>query len=127
GLLTLDDALDGFPDARWNLDVKTAAAAEPVGRLVAPHAHRILVTSFSDERRRAALVAAAAAGAPLPPATSGGSATIARVVAAVMSRSRRLSTRMLRGVDALQIPERQGRVRVLSDRLVRFAHAAGVE
>jgi len=127
GLLTLDDALDGFPDARWNLDVKAAAAAEPVGRLVAPHAHRILVTSFSDERRRAALVAAAAAGAPLPPATSGGSATIARVVAAVMSRSRRLSTRMLRGVDALQIPERQGRVRVLSDRLVRFAHAAGVE
>lgn len=127
GLLTLDAALDGFPDARWNLDVKAAAAASPVGRLVAPHAHRVLVTSFSDERRLAALAASADAGAPVAPATSAGSATIARVVAGVLSRSRRLSTRMLRGVDALQIPERQGRVRILSDRLLRFAHAAGVE
>lgn len=127
GLLTLRAALDGFPEARWNLDVKALGAAEPVGRLIAPHTRRVLVTSFSDERRLAALAASAAAGAEMPPATSGGSATIARVTAAALSHSGRLTARTLRGLDALQIPERHGRVRVLSDRLIRFAHRAGVE
>lgn len=127
GLLTLAAALDGFPDARWNLDVKAAAAAAPVGRLVAPRTRRVLVTSFADDRRLTALAASADAGAETPPATSPGSATIARVLGAVAARSGRLAARMLRGVDALQIPERHGRVRVLSDRLVRYAHAVGVE
>ncbi|MFT4229610.1 MAG: glycerophosphodiester phosphodiesterase family protein, partial [Microbacterium sp.] len=63
GLLTLAAALDGFPDAFWNLDVKAAAAADAVGRLIAPHVDRVLVTSFSDARRRAALASAAAEGA----------------------------------------------------------------
>ncbi|HEX5858886.1 MAG TPA: glycerophosphodiester phosphodiesterase family protein [Microbacterium sp.] len=127
GLITLAQALDAFPGVRFNLDVKAADAAVPVGRLVAPHAERVLVTSFSDVRRRAALDAAVAAGAGIRPATSGGSRTILDVVAAVSVRSRRLAARALAGVDALQIPERHGRLRVLSRRLVDVAHAFGVE
>ncbi len=127
GLLTLAAALDGFPDARWNLDVKAAAAAEDVGRLVAPHGRRVLVTSFSDARRRAALAAAAMAGARILPATSPGTSTIARMVAAARAGTAGLTRRILRGVDALQIPERQGRLPILTDRLIRLAHAAGVE
>ena len=50
GLITLAQALDAFPAVRFNLDVKAAAAATPVGRIVAPHADRVLVTSFSDDR-----------------------------------------------------------------------------
>ncbi|WES65516.1 glycerophosphodiester phosphodiesterase family protein [Microbacter sp. GSS18] len=129
GLITLTQALESFPESRFNLDVKAPAAAESVGRIVARHAERVLLTSFSDTRRRAALAAAADAGVRggVLPATSPGSATIARLLAAVSLRSRALATRVLRGVDALQIPERQGRIRVVSPRLIDMAHASGVE
>lgn len=127
GLLTLRDALEGFPETRWNLDVKAAAAAAEMGRLVAPHAERVLLASFSDARRRAALAAAAAAGAAVRPATSAGSATIARVLGAAAAAPASVLRRVLRGVDVLQIPQRQGAVRVLTDRLIRRAHDAGVE
>ena len=38
-----------------------------------------------------------------------------------------LSKRAMRGVDALQVPLRHRGVPVVSDRLIRRAHAAGVE
>lgn len=127
GLLTLAAALDAFPQLCWNLDVKAARAAVPTGVLAAPHADRVLLTSFSDRRRRRALRAAADAGAALRPATSAGRATIARLLAATAAGSSRLAARALAGVDAVQIPERQGAVRVLSPRLLRFVHRAGAE
>lgn len=127
GLVTLTQALDAFPTLRFNLDVKAAAAAEPVGRIVARHGARVLVTSFSDERRRAALAAAQEVGRGIRPATSAGTATIVRVLAALAVRSRRLAARALRSIDALQIPERRGRLRVLSPRLIAAAHDSGVE
>ncbi|MGN7968297.1 glycerophosphodiester phosphodiesterase family protein [Microbacterium sp. 22296] len=127
GLITLAQALEAFPEVRFNLDVKAAAAAEHVGRLVAPHTARVLLTSFSDERRHAALRAVAAAGATLPPATSPGSSTVARLVAARALHRKTRVRRLLAGLDALQIPERQGPVRVVTDGLIRDAHAAGVE
>ncbi|RZI93809.1 MAG: glycerophosphodiester phosphodiesterase, partial [Microbacterium sp.] len=89
GLVTLRQALDSFPTLRFNLDVKAEAAAEPAGRIVARHAERVLLTSFSDDRRRRALSAAHAAGGE--PATSAGSSTIGRTLAAAStprSRSR---------------------------------------
>jgi glycerophosphoryl diester phosphodiesterase len=127
GLITLAQALDAFPTLRFNLDVKATDAASAVGRTVAPFADRVLVTSFSDERRRAALLAAAAAGSGVRPATSGGRGTIARVLAAVAARSDRLVARALGGIDALQVPERRGRVRIATPRLVAAAHRHGVE
>lgn len=127
GLLTLEQALEAFPTVRFNLDVKAAGAADAVGRLVAPHGERVLLTSFSDARRRTALAAAESAGGGIRPATSAGSATITRLIAALALRSRRGIRRALQDVDALQVPERQGRVRVVSPRLVDAAHAHGVE
>lgn len=127
GLLTLEQALDAFPTVRFNLDVKAAGAAEAVGRLVAPHGHRVLLTSFSDERRLAALTAAEAAGRGIRPATSAGSTTITRLLAALALRSGRRAARALEGVDALQVPERQRRLRIVSPRLIDAAHAQGVE
>jgi glycerophosphoryl diester phosphodiesterase len=127
GLITLAQALDAFPTLRFNLDVKATDAASPVGATVAPFGDRVLVTSFSDERRRAALLAAAAARGGVRPATSGGRGTIARVLSAVAARSDRLVTRALAGIDALQVPERQGRLRIVTPRLVAAAHRHGVE
>lgn len=127
GLITLAQALEAFPELRFNLDVKTAAAADGVGRLVAPHAERVLVTSFSDDRRLEALAAAHAAGAAQRPATSPGQATVVRLLAArALRRSGRVGA-LLDGLDALQVPERQGPLRIVTRGLVRDAHAHGVE
>jgi len=125
GLAILPDVLRAFPDARFNLDVKADAAAEPVGELVAREAHRVLLTSFSDRRREIALRAARDRGGE--PATSAGSATTALVLAALAARLPRVAARRLAGIQALQIPERQRGIRVLSRRLLDVAHSVGVE
>ncbi len=128
GLLTLGEALEAFPRARFNLDVKAAEAAEPMGRIVAPHAERVLLTSFSERFRIAALRAAEAAGGTAGrPATAPGRAALIRILLATAVGARRRTAGLLAGFDALQIPERQGAIRVLSRRLLEAAHRAGVE
>ncbi len=127
GLVTLEQALEAFPSVRLNLDVKAAGAAIPVGRAVARYGARVLLTSFSDERRLAALGAAKASASGVAPATSAGTGTIARLLAAVRVGAKRAVRRLLTDVDAIQIPERRGRLRVLTPRLLRAAHDSGVE
>jgi len=125
GLLTVADALDAFPDTRFNIDVKTAEASVPLGSAVAPHAHRVLVTSFSDRHRLAALRATIDAGAEIRPATSGGRSVIARLRA--LSAARLFPARVLRDVDAVQIPESHSGIRLFTPSLLRAAHRHGVE
>ena len=125
GLLTVAEALDSFPDTRFNIDVKTDAATAALGPILAEHTHRVLVTSFSDANRRATVAATLRAGASIRPATSGGSRTIAAVRA--LSALRVSPARVLRGIDALQIPERHGRLQVLTPALLRAAHRQDVE
>ncbi|GAA1693808.1 glycerophosphodiester phosphodiesterase [Microbacterium sediminicola] len=124
-LITLRDALRDFPRTRFNLDVKAPAAAVPVGTLVAPHAERVLLTSFSDARRHAALAAAHKAGGS--PATSGGRETIVKLLAGIAVRSDRLVRSALAGIDALQLPERRGAVRIVTPRLLHVARMLSVE
>lgn len=126
GLITLAQALEAFPDLRFNLDVKSEAVAEPVGRLVAEHADRVLVASFSDARRRRALAEADHLGAARP-AASAGTRTVALVLLAASLGLRPLVGRLLRGVDALQVPERQGPIQVITRRFVDAVHHHGVE
>lgn len=126
GLLTLEDALEMFPEVRFNIDVKAAAAAERAGRLAAPHAERVLLTSFSDETRLRALRAASGIGGSLH-ATSPGRSGIIRLLTALTVRSRRRISAALEGIEALQIPIRQGPLPVLTPRLVSEAHRHGVE
>ncbi|GAA2891212.1 glycerophosphodiester phosphodiesterase family protein [Microbacterium esteraromaticum] len=125
GLLTVADALDVFPDVRFNIDVKTPAAAGPLGPALAPHADRVLVTSFSDRNRLAALASTERAGAEIRPATSGGRSVIARLRA--LSAVRLSPARVLRDIDAVQIPEVHGRLRLFTPSLLRAAHRHGVE
>ncbi|MFE1663513.1 glycerophosphodiester phosphodiesterase family protein [Microbacterium sp. P02] len=131
GLISLPQALESFPTLRFNLDVKAPDAAADVGRLVAKDGARVLLTSFSDARRRAACEAAESEierrGEGIRPATSAGVKTLAKVVSAVALRSAVLVRHAVAGIDALQIPERRGRLAVLSPRLIEYAHRAGVE
>ena len=125
GLLTVAEALRSFPQIRFNIDVKTDAATGLLGPILVDEAHRVLVTSFSDANRRATVAAVLRAGATLRPATSGGIRTIAALRG--LSAVRLSSGRVLRDIDALQIPERRGALAVLTPALLRAAHRAGVE
>ncbi|MFE6733632.1 glycerophosphodiester phosphodiesterase family protein [Microbacterium sp. NPDC057650] len=125
GLMTVAEALAAFPETRFNIDVKTDAAAEPIGALIAPHTRRVLITSFSDARRRHALDSIRRAGADGPPATSGGSHTI--VALRALSALHLSPGAALRGIDAVQIPVAQGSLRVLTPALLGAAHRHGVE
>jgi len=125
GLLTVREMLEMFPETRFNIDVKTDAAAPLLGPIVAPHAHRVLLTSFSDARRRRASQAVLDAGAEIRPAASAGQASMIRM--RLLSALRLSPARVLRDLDALQIPERYGPIRVLTPALLRAAHRYDVE
>ena len=126
GYATLAEALDGFPDARFNIDVKTRAAAEATARAVleANAAQRVLVTSFSDATRTATL---AALGGERAIATSASQRGVILALIGVWLRLGFLVRAGLRGVGAVQVPERRGPIRVVTRRFVNAVHRAGVE
>lgn len=120
---TLAEALDAFPDARFNIDIKSADAVVPtVEAIRSLHAERrVLVSSFSERRRRAAvrLLPGVATSASGPIFASALVAATVRGAAAVRA--------ILRGVQAVQIPERALGMNTLSPARLRQYHSAGVE
>ncbi len=122
-ICTLVEALRTFPSARFNIDVKSASAAEAVARAVreADALDRVLVASFSRRRRLRTLarvgdVAASASAIEV----------LAAVVAALFGL-RPLVRRVLRNVDAVQMPQKIAGIRLSTPRLIRAFHRAGVE
>jgi len=113
-----EELLDTLPTARWNVDCKSDAALDPLENLLAHRTpfDRVLIGSFSDARldrlRRRF-------GAEL--CTSMGPRDVAAL---------RLGRRIIRrggiGAHAVQIPLRQGPVKVLTPRVVDVAHANGL-
>ncbi|HEX4688201.1 MAG TPA: glycerophosphodiester phosphodiesterase family protein [Nocardioides sp.] len=117
---TLVSLVESFPDARFNIDVKTDAAVAPLAALVHEHRlhGRVLVGSFSGRRiRRFRRLA----GRRVATAASPGE------VAAYVTLPAGLARQLTRAAPAaLQIPHRRGRIVVASPRVVRRAHAAGL-
>ncbi|RFA09305.1 glycerophosphodiester phosphodiesterase [Subtercola boreus] len=126
GFCTLLDALREFPETRFNIDVKSAAAAVPAARAIADAeaAHRVLLTSFSDRRRRSALDAVPGA---LRPATSASAHTILFTLLAGTLGLAPVVRLLLRNVDAVQVPETALGLRFPTRRMLRIIHSAGVE
>jgi len=124
---TLDEALDAFPETRFNIDLKSDEAVAPAVRAIARvrATDRVLVTSF-DHRRRLRAVRA------LPGvATSASSRGIVAAVAAGLvplpSLRRSMLRRALAGCGAVQVPERKGPVRIVSARRIAELASVGVE
>lgn len=115
---TLVSLLEEFPGARFNIDVKTDAAVEPLADLVRRLAaeDRVCVGSFSERRlaRFRSLVGPRVA-------TSCGPAGAAAVR---LLPSGRLAG-VLTGGAVLQVPHVRGRLRVVNRGFVTRAHAAG--
>ena len=120
---SLADALAAFPEARFNIDIKSADAVLPTARAIrtAAAARRVLLTSFSETRRRRAVRAVPGA------ATSASAPGVAGLVAGLALRQHWVLPRLLRGVNAIQVPERAGRLRIVTPRLIHTMHAIGVE
>ncbi|WP_343065150.1 glycerophosphodiester phosphodiesterase [Nocardioides mesophilus] len=116
----LVDLLDRFPEARFNIDLKSDQAVTPLAALIHRRglADRVCVASFSPRRlhrfRRLAGPRVATACGP------------AAVVATRFAPTRGASVRLVRSPGvALQIPHHRGPVTVVTRELVRRAHAAG--
>ena len=120
---TLAEALAALPDARFNIDLKHADAVAPTAAAVAgaAAASRVLLTSFSRRRRRAVLRLVPTA------ATSASADGVAGVVAGLRLRAPGLTRSALRGVDALQIPERAAGTDLAAPWSIAAMHRAGVE
>lgn len=123
---TLADALEAFPDARFNIDVKSRDAAEPTARAIreADALSRVLVTSFDDATRRATLEALGGAHAVATSASRRG--VVWALLGAVLGLDG-LVRAGLAGVDAVQVPERMGPLRVVTPRFIDRVRRAGVE
>lgn len=120
---SLEEALDAFPDARFNIDVKSTGAVEPTVRAVrsARATNRVLITSFSDARRRATVE-----GLP-GVATSASIGAVASLLTASKLRLARRARSVLAEFDAVQVPERWKGLAVVTPRLIDTIHAAGRE
>jgi glycerophosphoryl diester phosphodiesterase len=123
GFASLVEALDGFGETRFNIDVKTEGAVAPTIEAVlrTRAADRVLLTSFSERRRLR--LAAAIPGV----ATSAGGSGVLAACSAALSGNRALLRRALRGARALQIPERANGIRLVTPRFLRALHELGVE
>jgi glycerophosphoryl diester phosphodiesterase len=123
GYCSLAEALDGFPEARFNIDIKIGPAVAPTVAAirVAGATSRVLIGSFSRARRLAAV-------RMLPGVATSISArgAVAAVAAARAGSSRSLG-RILRGVQAVQLPVTVLRMPAFTPRTIAAFHAAGVE
>jgi glycerophosphoryl diester phosphodiesterase len=116
---TLAMLFDGFPDTRFNIDIKSEGAVSALADFLNAREAwgRVLVGSFSRRRlkRFRGLVRM-----PVPT-----SATPLEVVLFRFLPSARLADLLTPGFAAFQIPHRRGGLLVTSPGLVRRAHAVG--
>ncbi len=123
GFATLAEALDAFPDARFNIDIKDAAAAAPAAAaiLAAGATDRVMIGSFSNRRRLAAV--------RLLPGVATSVSSLGVVVAIIGAKLgiHPLVRRALREASAMQIPLSVLRMRTTTPRVLAAVHDAGVE
>lgn len=125
----VEEVLDAFPEAVLNIDVKDARAVRPLADAVrsADAQDRTVVAAFDGRRARAVqhLVPGVARSAGM--AGSAGARLAAALERLSPALGRRLLARAAHGADALQLPERAGRLTVVTPRLLDLAHQVGVQ
>lgn len=118
------DLAEELPGAYFNVDVKSAGAVVPFAETIERmRLHdRVLVTAFSDARRRAVL---SRLSRPVASSAGTGTAGVARLLGAPLPDA--VLRRVLRDVDALQVPERFRGLRVVTPGFVARAHRLGLQ
>jgi len=118
----LDDALEAFPHAFFNIDIKSAGAVAAVAASVITHnaSERVLIASFSEARR-------AATHQLLPGSkTSASAQSFAVALIAAKLGLHGLTRWALRNVDAIQIPDRALGMSTISPRTIKAYRSARV-
>jgi len=116
----MEDLLDEFPAARFNIDCKADTGVAPLVRLLRRRPElldRVLIGGFSDARLRRIR---ASVGERL--CTSFGPQQVA-----VLTAGGRVPRWLIGGGQAAQVPTGRGRVRLVTQRFVRRAHAQGLQ
>ena len=113
-----DEVLEAFPRTRIIVEPKVARAAEPLVRAIrsAKAAHRVLIGAEFEATR------VAARGYPGP----WGASRRQVMPFWLLHRVPVVGRWYVPAADAFQVPERSGRVRVLTPAFVRAAHAANM-
>ena len=124
GFCSLAEALDAFPETRFNIDIKAASAIAPTVAAIrdAKATDRVLIGSFSPERRLA--VVRQLPGVATSVSSRG---AVAAVSAARSAGGLPALRRILRGVHAVQLPLSILRMSTATPRTIAAFHAAGVE
>ena len=117
-LVRLDDVLDTYPTAMFNIDVKTDDAVSPVIEILRAHDRmdRVCVASFGTRRIRRLRRTLG----------SGWCTAHARNEIAVIRLLAWLRLPLPRWGDVIQAPETQRGVTVVDRRLVEACHARGI-
>ncbi|MDO5633479.1 MAG: glycerophosphodiester phosphodiesterase [Micrococcus sp.] len=131
-LLRFADLLTTFPEVRFNVDLKDAAAVPAMLDVLTEHDawDRVLIAAFQDSRRavlrrelRRRGLSHRATG-PRRLATSPGMAAMAAFVTLGPLGLTRWLRRAAAQIDCLQVPVNYGRIPVVTPGFVRRAHAA---
>jgi len=120
---SLAEALDAFPETRFNIDVKSAEAIPGTIKAIRDvgATDRVLIGSFSTARRLAVVrelpgvATSISAGGALPAAHAARAGAV------------RMLTRLLAGVQAVQLPRKVAGASIVTERAIRNFHRAGVE
>jgi len=121
---SLEQVLKDFPNARFNLDIKSAAAAVPVAAIINSlnAQSRVLISSFSEARRLATI---SKINGPIR--TSAGTLRVLKLWLASAIGSAPLFRRASKSISALQIPMSRFPIRLDGKRFIRMALNAGLE
>jgi glycerophosphoryl diester phosphodiesterase len=121
---TLRQALEEFPNSRFNLDIKSTSAidstADTVNELAA--IDRVLISSFSESRRK--LTVSKIAG---PIRTSAGSSRVFWLWLASAMGATPLFRILAKGISALQLPVKRFGLRFDGKKFIDMALKAGLE
>lgn len=115
--------LQALPHARWNVDLKSAGSASELVRLAAKHGalDRVLVASFAASHRNQAMALSARLVGSAGPGLVAASVLLGPLALPMLRAARR------RGIVAMQVPVKQGWVRVVRAAWLRRIHAAGLQ
>ena len=121
---TLAEALERFPNAKFNLDIKTpqaeATGIKTILELAATE--RVLVSSFSERSRKRALARSTA-----PLATSAGSSKVLATYLASMTGQASSAQKQLLEIDALQVPTKRYGIDFTHPKFLEIVFASNVE
>lgn len=121
---SVKQALQDFPTARFNLDIKVAAAATPTANVIneLDASNRVLISSFSERRRKQTLSMIDG-----KIRTSAGSTRVLALWLCAKVGAAPLFRRISRNINALQIPVSQFPIRLDSERFISLTKMSGLE